>query len=183
MRWFSSHSTGLARRGFTLIETAMATIIVGVGIVSTMSLFSMCTVQNRAGGQMTAAMMLAGNIQEAMANLTFSDPVTGRTTFGPETGESLATYNDIDDFEGLTFSPPIDSLRNQITELSNYSQIISVVPVYPSQISSNTNDASPAIPETTYTGACRVRVRVLYRSNVSDPWTEIYRYSWIRVDR
>src|SRR4051812_43935980 len=43
-------------RGFTLIETALATIIVGVGIVASMQLFATCSVQNRVSNQMTAAM-------------------------------------------------------------------------------------------------------------------------------
>ena len=35
-----------------------------------------------------------------MANLAFSDPIKGTTNFGPETGETLATFNDVDDFDG-----------------------------------------------------------------------------------
>jgi len=170
-------------RGFTLIETAMATVIVGVGIFGMMSLFAACTNQNRESSEMTVAIMLANNVQEAMANMPFNDPVWGRATFGPETGEVLATWNDIDDFEGQTLNPPIDSLRTSITEMSQYAQAITVVPVYTTQISANTNDGSPAIPKTTYTGAARVRVRILFRLTPSTPWSEAYRYSWIRMDR
>lgn len=178
-----SDTTRRTSSGFTLIETAMATIIVGVGIFGMMSLFAACTNQNRESSEMTSAIMLANNLQEAMANLPFNDPVWGRTTFGPETGETVATWNDIDDFDGQTINPPIDSLRKPITELSQYAQQVTVVPVYTTQISTNTNDASPSIPKTTYTGAARVRVKILFRVTPSSPWSESYRYSWIRMDR
>lgn len=171
------------RRGFTLIETAMATVIVGVGIFGTMTLFAACSNQNNESGQTTVAILLASNVQEAMANVPFNDPVWGRATYGAETGETLATWNDLDDFDGATLNPPIDSLRTQLAEMSQYQQVISVVPVYPTQLSSNTSDASPAIPKTTYTGAARVRVRIMYRPTTSDIWQEVYRCSWIRLDR
>lgn len=177
------NSLQMLRHGFTLIETAMATVIVGVGIFGTMALFAACTNQNKESGEMTVAILLANNVQEAMANLPFNDPVWGRATFGAETGEALATWNDIDDFDGKTLNPPIDSLRTQIASMSQYEQVVSVVPVYPTQLNSNTNDASPAIPKTTYTGAARVRVRILYRATTTVPWQEVYRYSWIRLDR
>ena len=91
----------------------MATVIVGVGILATMSLFAACTQQNLTATRMTTAMELATNIQEAMANLAFADPITGKTTFGPEGGEKLSSFDDVDDFDGQTITPPIDALRRR----------------------------------------------------------------------
>lgn len=170
-----------AHRGFTLIETALATIIVGVGIVASMQLFATCSVQNRASNQMTAAMLLCDNVREAMAGLNFNDPTTGKTTWGSEES-SLSGYDDVDDFDGKTYSPPIDSLRASITTMSQYSQVVSVVPVFINKLSSNTNDSALEIAKGTYTGAVRVRVRVLYRLRPTDVPTEVYRCSWIRMD-
>src|SRR4051812_25415543 len=93
---FSSHSL---RRAFTLLESALATIIIGVGVLAMMGLFEACTRQNRQGAAATTAMLLAGHIQELMEGLPFCDPNTGRTTFGPEKGETLFLFNDIDDFD------------------------------------------------------------------------------------
>jgi hypothetical protein len=50
-------------------------------------------------------------------------------------------------------------------------------------LSSNSDPAAPAIPKTAYTGAARVTVRILYRVKTTDAPVEIYRTSWIRVDR
>jgi prepilin-type N-terminal cleavage/methylation domain-containing protein len=170
------------RRGFTLVETALATLIVGVGVAATMQLFATCTLENRAAGQMSVATMLTTNVQEAMGGLSFADPGTQHLVFGPETGESLATYEDIDDFDGSTFNPPIDSLRAAIPDLNQYSQVVSVWPVYPNKLNVNNNESSPDIAKSTYTGALRVRVRILYRATPSAVPAEVYRASWVQVD-
>jgi type II secretory pathway pseudopilin PulG len=174
--------TNSNRAGFTLLETALATIIIGVGVLAIMGLFDACTQQNKAGAQATTAMLLAGHIQELMEGLPFCDPVKGAATFGPETGETLSSFNDIDDFDGQTFNPPIDSTRTPVASLSQYSQVVSVMPVYPNQPSVNTDESKPAIPKTTYTGAVRVRVKVLYRANPTDLPKEVYRAQWVRLD-
>lgn len=170
------------RRGFTLIEASLATVIVGVGVLSMMQLFTACTRQNASAANMTTAMLLAENIQETMAGVSFSDPAYGRTYFGVEPGQTLPSYDDIDDFDGKTFNPPIDSTRTAIPSLSQYSQVISVWPVYPNQLSANSNTGSPDISQTTYTGAARVTVRILHQQHPGDVPTEVYRTSWIRVD-
>jgi type II secretory pathway pseudopilin PulG len=170
-----------ARAGFTLLETALATIIVGVGIVASMQLFATCSVQNRASNQMTAAMLLCDNVREAMAGLNFNDPTTGKTTWGAEES-GVAAFDDVDDFDGQTFDPPIDSLRATIPTMSQYSQVVAVVPIFVNKLNSNTNDSALEVSKGTYTGAARVRVRVLYRLRPTDVPTEVYRCSWVRMD-
>ena len=161
----------------------MATVIVGTGVLSAVQLFGVCAQQNIHGTRSTAAIMLANNVQESMGLLTFSDPQFGRATFGPETGETLAGYDDLDDFNNMTASPPIDANRNSIAAMAQYSQFITVRPVFPNQLSSNSTDASPTITASTYTGAVRVRVRVLFRESATSPAEEVYQRSWVRLDR
>jgi type II secretory pathway pseudopilin PulG len=169
------------RGGFTLMETVLATVIVGLGILSMMELFTACTRQNRAAFDMTTAMLLAQNMQETMADLSFTDPAYGKTYFGPEGSQALATYDDIDDFNGLTFSPPIDSTREPIDALSEYAQVVSVWPVKSNWLVANSNTGAPDLPQTTYTGAARVTVRIMHRKSAATPWSEVYRTGWIRV--
>jgi len=178
----ATHRPLRSSRGFTLIEASLATAIVGFGVMSMMQLFYAATRQNIVGSNVTTAMLLANNVQEAMANLTFNDPVTGRATFGRESGETTATqFDDIDDFDGVTFSPPVDSLLNELPDVSRFAQVVSVVPVYTNKLNSN-NGLTLEIPKSTYTGAARVTVRIVH---VADEATtgEIFRTSWIRVDR
>jgi hypothetical protein len=182
MRNAPNHSAP-RRQGFTLIETALATIIVGLGIVGSMQLFAACSMQNRDAAHMSTAVLLANNIQEALGGLSFSDPGTTTAVFGAEAGEVLATYEDVDDFDGLTFNPPINSQRQTINELNQYSQVVSVWPVYPNKLSVNSNEASPDVAKTTYTGAVRIRTRILYQATPNDVPREVYRASWVRMDR
>lgn len=166
----------------------MAMVIVGVAIVASMRLFAACSIQNKISTRMTTAMLLAGNIREAMTGLPFNDPVYGRTTFGYEAGETIATFNDVDDFNGppnatsLSINPPIDSLRTSLPSLSQFTQVVSVMPVRPYKLDGNTNEAAPEILRNVYTGAVRVRVRIQYRNKPTDSPVELYSTSWIRVD-
>ena len=171
-----------APRGFTLAEAALTTVIVGLGILSMIELFATCTIQNAAGARMTTAMLLTSHIQEAMAGLPFNDPLTSSSHFGPEPGETLATFNDVDDFDGSRFNPPIDATRQRLPLQQQYTQVVSVMPVYTNQLSANTNESAPTISKTTYTGAVRVRVKILYQRTPADPAAEVYRASWIRTD-
>ena len=170
------------RRGFTLIEAALTTMIVGVAFVAIMQLFAACTQQNKVGQNMTTAMLLAGHIQETMAGLSFNDPAFAATYFGPEPGQTVGSYDDVDDFDGATFSPPIDSRRQPINGQQQFTQLVDVSPVYAMQPGSNTDLSAPSIPKGTYTGCVRVTVRILYRVNPTDAAVEVYRTSWLRVD-
>jgi type II secretory pathway pseudopilin PulG len=169
------------RRGFTLMEAALATVIVGVGLLAMIQLMGSLTAQNAAAHQMTTARLLASHIQEAMAGLSFSDPAYANTYFGPEPGETLSSYNDVDDFDGRTFSPPIDSTRAAVPTLGQYSQEISVWPVHANQLNINTNPAAPDLPKSANTGAVRVLVKIYYQRVPSAPKFEVYRTAWIRT--
>lgn len=174
---FASTHRSTRRRGFTMIEAGLTTIIVGIGISAAMSMFGACGMQNISASQMTTAMMLADNIQEAITNLSFSDPITGSTTFGPEGGETLATYDDVDDFDGQTISPPIDSTRASLSDLSQYSQVISVTPVDP-------NNLLTTLSKTTTTrSAVRVQVKILFKQTPTSSAQELYRTDWVKTSR
>jgi Tfp pilus assembly protein PilV len=161
------------RPGFTLIEAALATVIIGVGITAMMQLFAACTRNNAYASHQTTAMLLANNIEEAMAALPFADPIGGPNHFGPEDGETSATWNDVDDFNGASFSPPIDSMRQTLANLSQYTQSVSVTPVDPDDLTATAAG---------YTGAVRVTVTVLYRQNKDAPAQKVYQLSWTRFD-
>jgi type II secretory pathway pseudopilin PulG len=170
------------RGGFTLPEASLAVLIVGIGFLAVMELFSACTLENQRSSQVTTAQLLATNIQELMANLAFKDPHYSTTTWGAEAGESLMSYNDIDDFDGLSFNPPLDSTRAAIPQLARYTQVVTVMPVDPNRPGNNTDTVKPEIGKGTYTGAVRVRVAVLYRANAKDLPVEVLRSAWVRLD-
>ena len=170
------------RRGFTLPEASLAVLIVGIGFLAVMELFSACTMENGRSTQVTTAQLLVSNIQEMTANVAFKDPYYATSTWGAEQLESLATYNDIDDFDGLTFNPPLDSTRTAIPELARYTQVVTVMPVDPNRPGNNTDTSKPEIGKGTYTGGARLRVIVLFRARPTEVPVEVLRSTWVRLD-
>jgi hypothetical protein len=174
------------------METSLALIIVGTGVLASMQLFTACVSESGTAANATTARLLAENIRETMANLPVVDPVSGSARWGPEDGEALASYNDLDDFDGKPdatgkykgeeFSPPIDAMRAKIPELARYKQLVTVMPVNPNDPAGNSNEASPTLPKGTYTGAVRVRVRIKYQQSVNAPWVDAYTTSWVRAN-
>jgi prepilin-type N-terminal cleavage/methylation domain-containing protein len=170
-------------RGFTLMETALAIVIVGVGFLSVFELYTNTSRQNFESASVTTAAALAGNVREMMQGLRFDDPVDRLRRFGAESGEDVGDFDDVDDFDGVSLNPPLDSTRQPLEALSQYTQVVSVMPVDANRPSMNTNEAAPTIPKTAYTGAVRVRVRILYAASPAEPQREVYRAQWLRMDR
>jgi prepilin-type N-terminal cleavage/methylation domain-containing protein len=98
------------RRGFTLIEVMIATLLIGLAIAALVAANGTLSMANGLGTDKSTAEFLAEQIRELTALLAVVDPETALTAFGPEEG-SLAGYDDVDDFDGATFSPPIGADR------------------------------------------------------------------------
>ncbi|MCH7557080.1 MAG: prepilin-type N-terminal cleavage/methylation domain-containing protein [Planctomycetes bacterium] len=112
--------------GFSLIEVLIAILLVGLAIASLVTANSAFTKANGAGVELSTAEFLIEQIRELSILLPVIDPETGIFTFGPEVGETLADYDDLDDFDGASFSPPIDAGREPLDDLVAYSQQITV---------------------------------------------------------
>ena len=112
--------------GFSLIEVLIAIILVGLAIASLVTANSAFTKANGAGVELSTAEFLIEQIRELSILLPVIDPNTGVSTFGPEAGETLADYDDLDDFDGASFSPPIGADRNVLNDLASFSQQITV---------------------------------------------------------
>lgn len=167
------HVRAFHSRGFTLIEAAMTTAIIGIAFVAVLELYTACTKQNRYASNSTVAMMLAQHTQEMLIGLPFADPNPLSAVFGAETGESLAGFDDIDDFNGMSFSPPIDASRQTLPELSQYTQTISVTNANPDQPSAAGSAGS----------ALRVSVVISYQANESAVVEPVYSYSWLTMNQ
>ncbi len=100
------------RRGFTLIETAMTTVIIGVGVLALVEAQQAFMRSNAWSTNAATATYLANEVRELMRPLPRHDPVTGLyfdknnvlRGWGPENGEEDPTqFDDVDDFDGITF--------------------------------------------------------------------------------
>ncbi len=155
------------KSGFSLIEVLVAILIVGLAIFSLVGANSVFTMANGAGTDLSTAEFLFEQIRELTALLPVIDPQTGTSTFGPETGEALADYDDLDDFDGKNFSPPISTHRDPLNNFAAYSQQITVENVNPSDFEQVVSNHS--------SNFVRVTVKIFLNSN------EISSASWLRA--
>ncbi|MBX3359360.1 MAG: prepilin-type N-terminal cleavage/methylation domain-containing protein [Phycisphaeraceae bacterium] len=137
------------RRGFTLIETALTTVIVGVGVLALIESQQAFMKSNDWSTHAATAAYLANEIREMTRKLPKHDPVTGLTIqtsggnsvvvgWGPEPGEvRVQDFDDIDDFDGMTFRPggtllvsdgdlpgPVDAFGNVIPQILNDGTVV-----------------------------------------------------------
>src|SRR3954453_19920939 len=114
----------VTRRGFTLMEAALVTVVIGVGVVAMLQLLAAGSMSNGYANEQTTAVQLANNIHEIALGLPFYDPDTlaGQTPAWstPETGNTA--FDDLLDLNGKTFSPPINVSRQSMSSHSNWAQ-------------------------------------------------------------
>jgi len=173
------------QRGFTLIETALATVIVGVGVLSMVAAQVAFHRQNSWSTHASIAERVGNEIREITLNLPRFDPVTGNAVWGVEDGEvTLADYDDVDDFdgdgEGLVFSAalgngPINARREIISDMTGWTQVVLVRNVDPYDVmAEDVADGSSDM--------VMVEVVVTYQGpNDLDP-LEMTRVTWITPD-
>jgi prepilin-type N-terminal cleavage/methylation domain-containing protein len=139
------------RRGFTLIETSMAMVIIGVALSAVLQLLAAGTSSNLAGKEMSTALNLANNIREFAAGLAYQDPANPTS---PNTRGTLSptAYNDIWDLDTGNFTPPLDCSGQQISSLSGWSQVVKVQSVDPTNLTATRpNDPTVATARITVT--------------------------------
>ena len=158
------------KSGFSLIEVLIAILLVGLAITSLMAGNRALTRANGAGTDLSTAEFLLGEIRELTVLLPVVDPESNPVwTFGPEGSEgTLADWDDLDDFDGEVFSPPISADRAILNGSAAFSQQITVEKVSPSNF-------EQVVPDNDLSDFVRVTVRILLNSQ------EISSASWLRA--
>ena len=170
-----------SRRGFTLVETALATVIIGTGVLAMISAQQVLLEKNNWSTMTNTATLLGNEIREMTLNLSRHDPVTGTAFWGPEEDEfSIDDYDDVDDFDGpgggLVFSSqlgngPVNASRSVIQNMDGWEQIVSVTSVDSFDIMTPLEDAT--------TDMLRVEVVIRYQGPGDDSPNEMTRLAWI----
>ena len=118
------------KSGFSLIEVLIAVLLIGIAVAALMASNIAFTKANGAGTDLSTAEFLIEQIRELTMLLPVVEPETpenGVDVFGPEPDETtLATYDDLNDFDGATFSPPIDVNRNVLSNFAAFHQLVTV---------------------------------------------------------
>ena len=153
--------------GFSLIEVLIAIVLVGLAVASLVAANSALTMANGAGADLSTAEFLIGQIRGLTALLSVVDPETEVSTFGPEAAETLAGYDDLDDFDSAVFSPPISSDRSLLNDFAAFSQQVTVENVNASNFEQVVGDHS--------SNFVRVTVKIHLNSR------QISSASWLRA--
>jgi Tfp pilus assembly protein PilV len=117
-------------RGFTLIEAAMTTAIIGIGVVALLELLAAGTRSNVNASELVTATNLAKQVRERTLQKTF---------------DQVRAMN------GLNEEPPKDAAENEIKQLSGWQQSIKVTPVDPARLSLDVIDSDPTAVRVTVT--------------------------------
>ena len=172
------------RRGFTLIEASLTTVIVGTGVLAMMEAQQAYHRKNEIATRSGTGQLLANELRELMHGMPQHSQIKGgdeALNLGPEVGEiSPDTFDDLDDFlaAGTGFNPPIDAMGQEIPgeEMLRWRQVVSLGGVYESLL-----DAAATEP----LGATRmVRVQVTAQYDMDpDPnaerWTPVADLVWV----
>jgi len=180
------------RAGFTLIEAALTTIIVGLGTVAIMGLLSSGLGANEQAAKVTTAVNLADNIHELCDRIPYVPTTT--TTWGIPSGSTISQLitnsvsgstpqSNVSWLNGQTFNPPIDSTDTTLASAtwSNWEQTVRVTSVNPTNVNDSTwpsgNNNIPSVNQ-----MARVTVTVYYSSepaSSSPNWQQMYQTSWL----
>ena len=171
--------------GFSLIEAALATVIVSTGVLAIVSAQQAYHQKNDWAQRSGTAMLLANELRELSLPLPMHDPISGTGNMGSEGNEDgVEDFDDLDDFAGivtdgfgagLTFDPPIDALRQEIPNMDGWSQRVEVFNVLEGNISVSDGLTQPLGT----TDMMRVKVTVFYEGPQDDEPDTMTQLSWV----
>ena len=134
----TSTDGGTAMRALSMVEVALSTVIIGVVLLSAMNMVgaagtSMSSMANRATGTLLAEQLMAEILEQA-----YEEPSLDPGSFGTEADEAVtgdrSLYDDVDDYDKWSASPPQDKDGSLIPDRSSWRRSVTVVYVNPTDV-------------------------------------------------
>ena len=130
----------LQRRGFTLIESIISILVVGVMFVASMSVLSQSRLSRFIAADGLQGQHLAEALMSEILQQSYQEPVDAFSfnSLGLDVDEdplSRAMWDDVDDYEGWTASPPQDKNDVVLEGLNGWTRSVEVSFVKPSNLS------------------------------------------------
>jgi type II secretory pathway pseudopilin PulG len=124
----ASSSLRRRSRAFTLAEVCVSVLIVGVMLAAAAQTLGQSSMLQFRISERTRAKQLARALMAEILQQTYVETI-GTPTFGPEGGETRATYDDVDDYNGLTETSPTskDGTSLNVPSASTWKRTVSVV--------------------------------------------------------
>jgi type II secretory pathway pseudopilin PulG len=114
--------------GFTLVEAVMSMLIVGIMLVAALNTVGASKLTQRKNYERSIGPMLAEDLLTEILSQSYEEPVD-TPIFGRETGEfswSRTPYDDVDDYDGWTTSPPEDKDNADLPDLTGWARSVEV---------------------------------------------------------
>ena len=133
----------LIEKGSTLIELIITIVIISIALSGILSVVNITTKHSADPIVQHQAIAIAESYLEEIVLLPITDPN------GTNAGETRATFDNIDDYNGLTNSGVIDQNGNAITGLENYTVSIAIADKIISNITMKAITVSVSLPSVT----------------------------------
>ncbi len=124
------------RKGFLLVEVSVAYLLLTVGLVALLPVFIMAIKASKNTEQLQVSTYLSQELLEEIRLRKWDQAVPSTpayivtpTALGIDAGETATnkqTFNDIDDFNGWSESPPRNPLNISLPAFSAYTRTVSV---------------------------------------------------------
>lgn len=115
--------------GFTLIESIISILVVGVMFVASMSVLSQSRLSRFISADGLQGQLLADALMSEILQQSYQEPVVEFSSLGVDVSEDpevRTMWNDVDDYEGWTASPPQDKYGTVMTGLSGWTRSVEV---------------------------------------------------------
>ena len=125
----------LGRAGFTLAEVLVSVVVIVIALVPLITVLGQGVKRGKDPQKITVANFLAQDLMEEIMCKKFDeDPTNPDTTarLGPDSGETRQgsptsrNYDDVDDYDGYTESPPKEVDGTQMTDYAGYTRSVVV---------------------------------------------------------
>jgi MSHA pilin protein MshD len=137
-------------------------LLIGVTLAASMAVVSSSVKSQYKAAERATGQWLADGMMADISQLPYQDPTLTTTACGIETGESStskANYDDVDDFNGWTESPPQDKTGTALSSYTGWRRSVAVVWVSPTALTATTASS-------TETGCKRITITVSHNSVV-----------------
>jgi MSHA pilin protein MshD len=173
------------RPAFTIIEAVMSVAIVSILLATSLTAFAGIAKQRKVQVERRQAYSLAQQLMTEVLQQYFQDPIA--PVWGPESGETRATFDDVDDYDGYTETNPTLKDGTALSDYNGWTRSVAVTYVDP--LNPVNTIASSTLKRITVTVAAPsgkqytlVGLRSQYGPYESTPPSQTNYVTWVGID-